>query len=217
MFVPNQPFANPPFAAASQPPSPDIQQLVGLLGSLMPLLLRFQAQGYPSQGFQPQGFPPQGFQPQGLQPQGLQPQGLQPQPFPQQPFQPTFGQPLQGNVGMPPLGGAGATVPPLGGAGNTVPNPALDHQAAEALVSDMTAGSLRTLSAYLEVHAAQHAGLETCIAIVTQAAQRFAARDYADAFNLVWLAYRAIETIRASDPQLPPVRGSGDATSSSIH
>jgi hypothetical protein len=174
MFVPN-PFA----AAASQSPSSDIQQLVGLLGNLMPLLLRFQ-----TQTFQP------GFQPQGLQPQGFQPQGLE------QPFQ--------------------------SGPGNAIiPNPALDRQAAENLVGDITATSLRTLSTYLEANAGHRAGLESCVPIVTQAAHRFAARDYAEAFNLIWLAYRTIETIRASDPQIPPLRGGvqapADQTSSSIH
>jgi hypothetical protein len=44
------------------------------------------------------------------------------------------------------------------------------------------------------------------------------ARDYAQAFNLIWLAYRAIETIRAADPRLPPPRAaSADQTLSSVH
>ena len=152
-------------SATTQPQPSDIQQLVGLLGNLMPLLLRFQSQA---------------FQPQVLE----------------QPFQ--------------------------GGPGNAVfSNPALDHQAAENLVRDIIAGSLRTLSAYLETNAGRHAGLENCVPIVTQAAQRFAARDYTEAFNLIWLAYHTIETIRATDPQIPPLRGSGqapaDQTSSSVH
>jgi hypothetical protein len=160
MFV-----TDPSATTTSHPQSPDIQQLVGLLGHLMPLLLRFQSQA---------------FQPQVLE----------------QPFQ--------------------------GGPGNAVfSNPALDHQAAENLVGDITAGSLRRLSVYLEANAGRHAGLESCVPIVTQAAHRFAARDYAEAFNLIWQAYRAIETIRATDPQLPPLRGGGqapaDQTSSSIH
>ena len=108
------------------------------------------------------------------------------------------------------------------GPGNAVtPNPALDHHAAENLVADIIAGSLRTLSAYLEANAGRHAGLESCVPIVTQAAHRFAARDYAEAFNLIWFAYRAIEAIRATDPQIPRLRADGwasaDQTSSSIH
>src|SRR6266481_6572637 len=108
------------------------------------------------------------------------------------------------------------------GPGNVdIPNPALDRQAAENLIAHITAGSLRTLSAYLEANAARHAGLESCVPIVTQAAHRFGARDYAEAFNLIWLAYRAIETIRATDPQIPSLRSDGwasaDQTSSSIH
>jgi hypothetical protein len=156
--------SNPSAAAASQRQPPDIQQLVGLLGSLMPLLLRFQSQGFQAQIVEP-------------------------------PFQ-------------------------VGPGNFMAPNPALDHQAAVNLVGDITADSLRALSTYLEAHAARHAGLESCVPIVTQAAHRFAARDYAQAFDLIWLAYRAIETIRAADPQVPPVRAGGQAPSdqaSSIH
>src|SRR6267143_1625864 len=45
--------SNPSATTASQPPTPDIQQLVGLLGNLMPLLLRLQSQTFPSQAFEP--------------------------------------------------------------------------------------------------------------------------------------------------------------------
>ena len=146
-----------PFAATASQQQPDIQQLVGLLGSLMPLLLRFQSQ-IPEQSFQA----------------------------------------VPGNF--------------------AIPNPTLDRQAAENLIGDMLAESLRTLSAYLETNAGLHAGLQGCIPIVTQAAHRFAARDYAEAFNLIWLAYRAIETVRATDPRIPPPRAaSSDQTSPSIH
>lgn len=159
--------SSPSAATASQPQSPDIQQLVGLLGSLMPLLLRFQSQTFGSQGFGSQGF--------------------------EQPFQA-----VPGNF--------------------VVPNPALEHQAAENLIGDMIAESLRTLSAYLETNAGRHAGLEGCVPIVTEAAHRFAVRDYAQAFNLIWLAYRTIETIRTADPRIPPPRAaSSDQTSSSLH
>src|SRR5260370_26831525 len=167
MSASSNPSAAPSAATASQRQSPDIQQLVGLLGSLMPLLLRFQ-----SQGWQPQGFQSQDFQPQTLEP----------------PFQ--FG---PGNF--------------------MAPNPALDHQAAANLIRDITADSLRTLSTYLEAHAAHHAGLESCVPIVTQAAHRFAARDYTQAFDLIWLAYRAIEAIRAADPQIPPLPAGAQAPS----
>ena len=149
-------ISNPSAATASQQ-QPDIQQLVGLLGSLMPLLLRFQSQ-IPEQSFQA----------------------------------------VPGNF--------------------AIPNPTLDRQAAENLIGDMIAESLRTLAAYLETNAGLHTGLQGCIPIVTQAAHRFAARDYAEAFNLIWLAYRAIETVRTTDPRIPPPRAtSSDQTSSSIH
>ncbi len=149
--------SNPSSATASQPRPSDIQQLVGLLGNLMPLLMRLQSQ--------------------------------------------TFEQPFQTMPGSLPI-----------------PNPVLDRQAAENMIGDMIAESLRALSAFLEANAAQHAGLENCVPIVTQAAHRYAARDYAQAFNLIWLTYRTIETIRAADPRLPLLRqGSTDQTQSSLH
>ena len=149
--------SNPSAATASQPRPSDIQQLVGLLGNLMPLLMRLQSQAF-EQRFQT----------------------------------------------MP------GSLP--------IPNPVLDRQAAENMIGDMIAESLRALSAFLEANAAQHAGLENCVPIVTQAAHSFAARDYAQAFNLIWLTYRTMETIRAADPRLPLLRqGSTDQTQSSLH
>src|SRR5260370_8149741 len=127
--------SNPSAAPASQPQSPDIQQLVGLLGSLMPLLLRFQSQTL------------------------------------EQPFQA-----IPGNA--------------------VVPNPALDQQAAENLIGDMIAESLGNLSAYLETNAGLHAGLESCVPIVTQAPHRFAPRDDPQAFTLLELSYPPITPIR---------------------
>jgi hypothetical protein len=146
--------SNSSAGATQQPPSPDIQQVIALLGNLMPLLMRFQSQAL-GQAFQPS------------------------------------------------LGGFAA------------PDPALDQQAAVSLVSDITADSLRALSSYLEAHAGRNAGLEQCIPIVTQAAHSFAARDYAQAFNLIWQAYRVITMIRAADPQLPPLRTAGPSAASS--
>lgn len=87
-----------------------------------------------------------------------------------------------------------------------IPNPILDQQAAVSLVEDITADSLRRLSAYLENYAPRQTGLETCVAIVTQAAQSFAMRDYAYTFDLVWQAYRVIAAARMANPQLPSLR-----------
>jgi hypothetical protein len=160
------PASNPTASSASQQPTQDLQQLVGLLGNLMPLLLRLQSQAFPQEAYPSQAFDPS----------------------------------LQG------------------GAGFAIPNPALDRQASENFISDIIAEQLRTFSAYLEANAGQYAGLQNCIPIVTEAAHRFVARDYAQAFNLIWLAYRAIETIRAADPRLPPPRAaSADQTLSSVH
>src|SRR5205814_8900189 len=174
--------SNPSATAASQPPTPDIQQLVGLLGNLMPLLLRLQSQVFPQQVFPQQAFPQEAFASQA---------------FPSQAFEPSF----------------------QGGFGNfAIPNPALDRQAAENFIGDIITEQLRTLSAYLEANAGQYAGLQNSVPIVTQAAHRFAARDYAQAFNLIWLAYRAIEAARLADPKVPPPRAASvDQTLSSVH
>lgn len=90
--------------------------------------------------------------------------------------------------------------------GFMAPNPTLDHHAAVNLVEDITAGSLRTLSTYLEANFERNAGLQGCVTIITQAAQCYAARDFAQAFELIWQVYRVITMLRAADPQLPPVR-----------
>lgn len=169
--------SNPSATTASQPPTPDIQQLVGLLGNLMPLLLRLQSQVFPQQAFPQEAFASQAF--------------------PSQAFEPSF----------------------QGGFGNfAIPNPALDRQAAENFIGDIITEQLRTLSAYLEANVGQYAGLQNSVPIVAQAAHRFAARDYAQAFNLIWLAYRAIETARAADPKVPPPRAASvDQSLSSVH
>ncbi|TMJ16774.1 MAG: hypothetical protein E6G93_15375 [Alphaproteobacteria bacterium] len=173
--------SNPSATTASQSPTPDIQQLVGLLGNLMPLLLRLQSQVFPQQVF-----PQQAFQ-----------EAFASQAFPSQAFEPSF----------------------QSGFGNfAIPNPALDRQAAENFIGDIITEQLRTLSAYLEANAGQYAGLQNSVPIVTQAAHRFAARDYAQAFNLIWLAYRAIEAARLADPKVPPPRAASvDQTLSSVH
>jgi hypothetical protein len=166
-----------PSATASQQHSSNIQQLVGLLGNLMPLLVRLQSQAFE-----------QPFRTMAGQFPGQVP-GQFPGQFPAQ---------FTGQLPMP--------------------NPVLDHQAADNMIGDMIAESLRALSAFLEANVAQHAGLENCIPIVTQAANRFAERDHTQAFNLIWQAYRVIEIIRAADPRVPLLRQSSiDQTQSSIH
>jgi hypothetical protein len=164
------PASNPSAPTGSTPEQqqPDIQQLVALLGNLMPLLLRFQSQTV-----------------------------------------------LQAPMGTGHI---------LGPGNLPLPDPMLDHQAAVNLAGDVTASLLRNLSAYLEIHAARHPGLENCIPIVTQAARWFAARDYAQALNLIWQAYRVIAMVRAANPHLPPLQAGGpvavspsDPTTPSIH
>ena len=57
------PASNPTASNASQPPTQDLQQLVGLLGNLMPLLLRLQSQAFPQQAFPQEAYPSQAFDP----------------------------------------------------------------------------------------------------------------------------------------------------------
>jgi hypothetical protein len=84
--------------------------------------------------------------------------------------------------------------------------PMFDHQAALLLVEDIVAGPLRTLASYLEANAPKNSALGDCVPLVAQAKQSFAARDYAQALNVIWMAYRAITMIRASDPKVPPIQ-----------
>jgi hypothetical protein len=121
----------------------------------------------------------------------------------------------QGHFGHP-----GPIPPDFGiGANNLAsPNPMLDHQAASEMMEDINASALRTLSTYLENYANQRAGLANAVPLVTQAARCFAMRDQAQAFALIWQAYRAVAIARAMDPQLPPPRiaASGPASSASV-
>jgi hypothetical protein len=124
---------------------------------------------------------------------------------------------LLGNL-MPLLMHLQQTLPfQLGPFGTPVPtaNPALDQQAANAFVEDMTAESVHALSSYLDTHAARVAGLEACRPIVARAAQCRAARDYAQAFELIWQVYRVIAALRAANPDLPPIRRAGQDESAS--
>jgi hypothetical protein len=92
------------------------------------------------------------------------------------------------------------------------PNPVVDHQAAVSFVEDITADSLRNLSAYLDAHAEHHSELGPCVAVVTQAARCFAMRDYTQALGLIWEAYRVIAAARIANPQLPPLRTVGQGS-----
>jgi hypothetical protein len=140
-------------AANPQGPAQDTQKLIALLGNLMPLLLRIQAQG--GEGF--------------------------------------------GAFAQPNL---------------MLDNPLVDREAATTLVEDITASSLGTLSAYLDTYASRFAGLDNCAAIVTQAARRLKARDYAQAFELIWQVYRIITALRIGNPQMPPLRSAAPQSSS---
>jgi len=125
--------------------------------------------------------------------------------------------PGQAYFGQGGQAGGGFAAPDFAtGFGNLAPpNPMLDYQAAVEMIEDINANALRTLSAYLENYANQHAVLADCVPIVTQAVRFFAARDHAQTFNLIWQAHRAIAAARARDPQLPSPRIAGANFSSS--
>jgi hypothetical protein len=95
---------------------------------------------------------------------------------------------------------------PVGQPNPAVQNPIVDHQAAVSFVEDITADSLRNLSTYLDAHAEHYSELGSCVAVVTQAASCFAMRDYAQAFGLIWQAYRVIAAARMANPKLPTLR-----------
>jgi hypothetical protein len=97
------------------------------------------------------------------------------------------------------------------------PESAFDHQAAVLLVGDIVAGPLRTLTGYLEANAPKNSALNDCLPFVSRAKQSFAAREYAQALNLIGMAYRAITTIRASDPKIPPIHADPSEQHSSLH
>jgi hypothetical protein len=170
--------------------------LIGLLGNLMPLLLQIQSQSR-EQMFQGGPVQPGHWQP-GLY-QSAAAQALS-DPLTSGPLMPGQIMPGQPNSDL-----FGNVAP-----GNLMPpNHMLDQKAAVNLVEDITADSLRLLSAYLETYAGQHQGLESCVPIATQAARCFAARDFAQTLGLIWQAYRVITALRAGNPQLPPPRVAG--------
>jgi hypothetical protein len=192
---PYNPGATPGTASVGSNDSADTQTVIGLLGSLMPLLLQIQMQSG-QQLFQ----------------RGLWQQG----PFANQPgFAQTAMGPFAGPLATPGPDQVGFNGPFGGPFGDfAAANPLLDQQAAVAFVEDITADSLRTLSGYLETYANQHQVLQSCVPIITQAARAFAARDYAQTFGLIWQAYRVITALRAGNPQLPPPRAAGIAGTS---
>jgi hypothetical protein len=75
--------------------------------------------------------------------------------------------------------------------------------AAVALVGDLGADSLRRLTGYLDAHAKDFPGLEHCAPVVAGAARALAARNYAQAFALLFDVYRTITMMRLEDNTLP--------------
>jgi hypothetical protein len=102
---------------------------------------------------------------------------------------------------MPVLARIQARSPQSAGTGQQ--GQSVETLAAIAFVSDLGADSLRRLTAYLDANAARFEGLGNCAPIVAAAARALAARDYAQAFTLLFETYRAIAVLRNDDPELP--------------
>jgi hypothetical protein len=92
---------------------------------------------------------------------------------------------------------------PQAGALGLFGHASVETLAAVSLVSDLGADSLRRLTAYLDAHAQNFSGLETCAPVVAAAARALAARDYAQAFTLLFEVYRTITLLRLEDNKLP--------------
>ena len=103
---------------------------------------------------------------------------------------------------MPVLTRLQSRAPQLAGARSEGPQ-SLESQAAVAFVSDLGADSLRRLTAYLDANVGNYDELENCAGIVAAAARALAARDYAQAFTLLFEVYRTIAVMRAEDPRAP--------------
>jgi hypothetical protein len=89
---------------------------------------------------------------------------------------------------------------PHAGQGGHAP---VETLAAIAFVSDLGADSLRRLTAYLDANVAKSEQLKNSAPIVASAARALAARDYAQAFTLLFDVYRTIILLRNDDPELP--------------
>jgi hypothetical protein len=134
---------------------------------------------------------------------------------------------MQSQLGLAPQPGAWSTPGALNGMspgtmspstmspGTMSANDVADHQAALSFVEDITADSLRNLTTYLDAQAEQHPELGPCVTLVAQAARSSAMRDFNQAFELIWQAYRIIAVVRANNPQLPPLRPTGRASAES--
>jgi hypothetical protein len=125
---------------------------------------------------------------------------------------------MQSQLGLAPQPGAWSTPGGLMNGmspGTMSANDVADHQAALSFVEDITADSLRNLTTYLDAQAEQHPELGPCVTLVAQAARSSAMRDFNQAFELIWQAYRIIAVVRANNPQLPPLRPKGQASAES--
>lgn len=96
------------------------------------------------------------------------------------------------------------------GLGEAAPDPMLDHQAAIRLTEDICSDRVRSLNRYLQRHANNFAGLQACKSLVANANRSLSAKDYNQAFALIWQTYRMITTLRAQNPDLPPANESGE-------
>jgi hypothetical protein len=78
-----------------------------------------------------------------------------------------------------------------------------ERQVADGFLRDIISAMMRKLLDYFEKNSAQNGELQECYPLVFQAVQAFRERDYPQALNLVYQAYRGIVVLRSRLPDLP--------------
>jgi hypothetical protein len=119
--------------------------------------------------------------------------------------------PTYGQVISDPLGGtlpfqAWPQFAPQGVAGGILPlqvTPAIETQATNSFLHDVTSGPIRKMYEYLDKNSPKYSQLADCVPIMQKAVESFGLRDYAQAFLQLYQAYRYITLLRASVPDLP--------------
>lgn len=119
---------------------------------------------------------------------------------------PTYGQVIGGTLGGILPFQAGLQFTPQGLVGGLMPFqnlPAIETQATNSFLQDVTSGVIRKIYEYLDKNAPKYSQLADCIPIMQKAVEFFGQRDYAQAFLQVYQAYRYITMLRSTVTDLP--------------
>jgi len=119
---------------------------------------------------------------------------------------PAYGQVLGGTLGGILPFQAWPQFAPQGVAGGMLPfqiTPAVETQATNSFLHDVTSGLIRKMYEYLDKNSQKYSQLADCVPILQKAVESFGQRDYAQAFLQIYQAYRYITALRASIPDLP--------------